>query len=94
MEAVDQSLRLLTHVLVSNAELSIGHADIVEPAGPNDQITHETDVPMSRGYPAGTLVDDQLAERLADAGFGEPIVQLGHPVVPVALDGDDENVPY
>lgn len=81
--------RLLTHVLLSECALGAGSASVVEPVGVDDQITHGDDVPVTRFYPAGSLVHTDLAERLIDAGFGDAVVELERPVVPVALDGDD-----
>jgi hypothetical protein len=82
----------LTHVLLSDCVLSMGHVNIAEPVGVegfNDQITIAEDVPASRRYPAGSLVFAGLAERLVDAGFRDAVIELARPVVVVAFEGDD-----
>jgi hypothetical protein len=58
--------------------------------GINDQITIGENVPLTRHYPAGSLVHAGLAERLVNAGFGDAVVELARPVVVVAFEGDDE----
>jgi hypothetical protein len=81
---------LLTHVLISDCALSMGRGNLAEPVGVNDQITIGENVPLTRHYPAGSLVFAGLAERLVNAGFGDAVVELARPVVAVALEGDDE----
>jgi len=81
---------LLTHVLLDECGLRMGDADLIEATADGEGITQAEGVPMIRTYAAGSLVHEGLAGRLVAAGYSEVVIELGRPVVAVALQDSDE----